>query len=177
MLWLTPATSQWKAIPHLQVSLQFPAFPYFSVERNPEISATDPDPQSPSCQPSLVIQLKATCIINVLRQLVVSLLNFICICYCLIQNLTNRKKDWSCMTAKIAQWLGTKRGGGGGGWCYWGLCIYLTGLNICPDNVYCDIQTEGRWLRPRNSLFAKRNRPTQKYNANVSWYHHLCLPR
>lgn len=115
MLWLTPATSQWKAIPHLQVSLQFPAFPYFSVERNPEISATDPDPQSPSCQPSLVIQLKATCIINVLRQLVVSLLNFICICYCLIQNLTNRKKDWSCMTAKIAQWLGTKRGGGGGG--------------------------------------------------------------
>lgn len=80
--------------------------------------------------------------------------------------------------SKDSPMAGHKTGGGwGGGWCYWGLCIYLTGLNICPDNVYCDIQTEGRWLRPRNSLFAKRNRPTQKYNANVSWYHHLCLPR
>lgn len=27
---------------------------------------------------------------------------------------------------------------------YWGLCLYLTGLNICPDTVYCGIQTEGR---------------------------------
>lgn len=26
---------------------------------------------------------------------------------------------------------------------YWALCIYLTGLNICLDFVYCGIETEG----------------------------------
>lgn len=26
---------------------------------------------------------------------------------------------------------------------YWGLCIYLTALNICPDTVHCGIQSEG----------------------------------
>lgn len=174
MLWLSPATSQWKAIPHLQVSLQFPAFPYFSVERNPEISVTGPDPQSPSCQPSLVIRLKDTRIINVLIQLVVSLLIF----YMHLLLFSSKSDQWEeglkLHDSKDSPMAGHKTGAGAR---YWGLCIYLTGLNICPDNVYCDIQTEGRWLRPRNSLFAKRNRPTQKYNANVSWCHHLCLPR
>lgn len=166
MPWLSPATSQGKAIPHLQVSLWFPAFPHFSVERNPEISAADPDPQSPSCQPRLVRCLKATCVINGLIQLVASLLN----CYIHLLVFNPKSEHWEeglkLHDSKDSPTAGHKRG-------YGGLCIYLIGLNICPDTVYCDTQTEGRWLRPRNSLFAQRNGATQKYDANVGWY--LCL--
>lgn len=140
---------------HLQVPWQFPSFPHFSVERNPDISATDPDPQSPSCQPPLVTHLKVACVINRLIQPVVPLLNF----HMHLSLFNLKSEHWEGLklcNSKDRPMAGHKRG----------LCIYLAGLNICPDTVYCGIQTAGRWLRPGQSLLAKRSRTTQKYGLD-----------